>query len=540
MRPVRRAVEEKSSAPPAVDWWRDAVFYQVYVRSFADSDGDGIGDLEGVRSRLGYLELLGVDALWLTPFYRSPMADHGYDITDPRSIDPVFGDLEAFDGLLGEAHDRGIKVIVDVVPNHSSDLHPWFTAALAEGRDSAARSRYVFQDGRGPDGAEPPNNWLSSFGGPAWTRVPDGQWYLHLFAPEQPDLNWDNAEVEADFTETLRFWLDRGVDGFRIAVAHGMTKTPGLPDMGPHTAPASAGPLDLRFDDAGVHDIHRRIRKVLDEYPHAMAIGDIHADDDERFARYLRADELHLGFGLQLVHAEFDADALRGGIDRALSASSSVGAPTAWTLANHDVWRQVSRHGGGARGRARARAMALVELALPGAAFIYNGEELGLDNVELPDEALTDPRWRLSRGTDRGRDAVRVPIPWEGEKPPFSFTGNSDAWLPLPEHWVELTVEAQLEDTESTLSLYRHALELRREHPAFVGDQVEWFGAPPGCFALRRHSADDSDGDGSSGALICALNTSAAPVGLPPGEVLLSSSPLVDGKLAPDSAAWLA
>ncbi|GAB3505003.1 glycoside hydrolase family 13 protein [Amycolatopsis cihanbeyliensis] len=535
---MRRAAESRQATPGDSQWWRDAVFYQVYVRSFADSTGDGVGDLDGIRSRLGYLELLGVDALWLTPFYRSPMADHGYDVADPRDVDPLFGDLAAFDALLEEAHRRELKVIVDVVPNHTSREHPWFTEALAAPPGGPQRDRYHFRDGEGAHGERPPNNWVSAFGGPAWTRVPGGsgesgggQWYLHLFSPDQPDLNWANPEVRADFERTLRFWLDRGVDGFRIDVAHGMAKPPGLPDMDPRAVETfgTGDYFDPRFDDDGVHDLHKMIRKVLDGYPHAMAVGEIWALDEERFARYLRPDELHLGFDFRLVLTHFDADALQAAIERSLSVATTAGAPATWTLSNHDVWRQVSRYGGGEQGLRRARAMALVELALPGAVFLYNGEELGLGNVELPAQALTDPRWHASGGARPSRDGVRVPLPWEGPEPPFGFSGNPATWLPIPTEWADLTVEAQLEDTDSTLSLYRQALELRQQHPAFAGTEVEWYGAPAGCFALRRRP----------GGLTCALNTSAAPVALPPGELLLSSAPLVDGKLPPDAAAWL-
>ncbi|WP_216216120.1 glycoside hydrolase family 13 protein [Amycolatopsis aidingensis] len=535
---MRRAAENRQATPKDSPWWRDAVCYQIYVRSFADSTGDGVGDLDGIRSRLGYLELLGVDALWLTPFYRSPMADHGYDVADPRDVDPLFGDLDAFDALLEEAHRRDLKVIVDVVPNHTSRQHPWFAEALAAPPGSPQRDRYHFADGRGAHGEQPPNNWVSAFGGPAWTRVPDesgepgtGQWYLHLFSADQPDLNWTNPEVRADFERTLRFWLDRGVDGFRIDVAHGMAKPAGLPDMDPRAA-GSFGTgeyFDPRFDDDGVHDLHKMIRKVLDEYPHAMAVGEIWALDEERFARYLRPDELHLGFNFRLVLTHFDADALQAAIERSLSVAATAGAPPTWTLSNHDVWRQVSRYGGGAQGVRRARAMALVELALPGTVFLYNGEELGLGNVDLPAHVVTDPRWHASDGAHPSRDEVRVPLPWEGTQPPFGFSGNAATWLPIPAEWAALTVEAQLEDTDSTLSLYRQALELRQQHPAFAGTEVEWYGAPAGCLALRRRP----------GGLTCALNTSAAPVALPPGELLLSSAPLVDGKLPPDAAAWL-
>jgi alpha-glucosidase len=528
----RRAAEHTSEERAEAPWWRDCVFYQVYLRSFADSDGDGVGDLEGLRSRLGYLELLGVDALWLTPFYRSPMADHGYDVADPRSVDPLFGDLAAFDALLVEAHRRGIKVTIDVVPNHTSTEHEWFIAALDAEPGSPERARYIFRDGTGTDGEAPPNNWVSMFGGPAWTRVSDGQWYLHLFGSGQPDLNWTNPEVRADLEQTLRFWLGRGVDGFRIDVAHGMAKPADLPDMDLRAAQefATGEFFDPRFDDDGVHEIHRMIRKVLDEYPGAMAVGEIWTLDADRLAHYLRSDELHLGFNFRLVLTHFDADAVQATIERSLAAATTAGAPPTWTLSNHDVWRQVSRYGGGRQGLDRARAMALVQLALPGTVYLYNGEELGLGNVDLPDEALTDPRALRDGATDRGRDGARVPLPWEGREPPFGFSTTQRSWLPAPAEWAELTVEAQLEDTASTLSLYRQAIELRQQHPAFTGDAVEWYGAPVGCFALRRQP----------GGLICALNTSASPVALPPGKLILSSAPLQDGMLPPDTAAWLA
>jgi alpha-glucosidase len=528
LHPERRSAGRRKAAR-STPWWHDAVFYQVYVRSFADSDGDGVGDLEGIRSRLGYLELLGVDALWLTPFFRSPMADHGYDIEDPRDVDPLFGDLAAFDRLLADAHDRGLRVTIDVVPNHTSSSHEWFQTALAARPDSPARRRYIFRDGRGPDGDEPPNNWVSTFGGPAWTRVPDGQWYLHLFAPEQPDLNWSNPEVPEDLDDTLRFWLDRGVDGFRIDVAHGMAKPAGLPDMDPRAEPLPGNEFfDPRFDNDSVHDVHQRIRRVLNQYPGTMAVGEVWVTDERRLARYLRPDELHLAFNFRLVLTHFDADALRASISRSLAVSAATGAPATWTLSNHDVWRQVSRYGGGKQGLRRARAMALVELALPGVVYLYNGEELGLPNVNIPPEAMSDPRAKTA-GPEHSRDGARVPIPWEGTEPPFAFSHTRSTWLPMPPSWARLTVEAQLEDTGSTLSLYRNALDLRQRHPAFEGSGIEWYGAPAGCFAFRR----------TPGRLICVLNTSASPVDLPPGEVLLASADVVDGKLPPDSAAWL-
>lgn len=368
-------------------WWSHAVFYQAYPRSFRDSNGDGVGDLDGVTTGLDHLADLGVDALWLNPVMVSPMADHGYDVADPRDVDPLFGGLDALDRLLDAAHARGIRVTMDLVPNHTSSAHPWFVEALA---NPGRRDRYIFRDGRGPDGAQPPNNWVSVFGGPAWTRVtePDGtpgQWYLHLFDPAQPDLNWNNPEVFEDLEKTLRFWLDRGVDGFRIDVAHGMAKPPDLPDMSvTDTALLRNSDDDPRFDNDSVHDIHRFIRRVLDDYPDTVAVGEVWVHGNERFARYLRADELHLGFNFRLVKADYDAAEIRDAIDNAMTAAALEGATPTWTLSNHDVVREVTRYGGGAQGLARARAMALVMLALPGAVFIYNGEELGLPNVELP------------------------------------------------------------------------------------------------------------------------------------------------------------
>jgi alpha-glucosidase len=522
---------------PEHPWWKDAVCYQVYVRSFADSDGDGVGDLAGIRSRLGYLELLGVDALWLTPCYRSPMADHGYDVADPRDIDPLFGDLAAFDALVAAAHEHGIRLIVDVVPNHTSDQHEWFQSALTSAPGSPERDRFLFRYGQGADGSRPPNNWPSQFGGPAWTRITEphgqpGQWYLHLFAPEQPDLNWSHPDVWEDLEKTLRFWLDRGVDGFRIDVAHGMAKPHGLPD-----APAGSfglidsgtGP-DARFDHDGVHEIHRMIRSAVDGYRDRVLVGEIWVSDDERFGRYLRPDELHLGFNFRLTSTGFDAAELRAAIEHSMASAAAVGAVPTWTLCNHDVPRTATRCGGGEVGLRRARALALVELGLPGTVFLYNGEELGLPSVELPDEALRDPVWERSGHTRRGRDAHRIPLPWEGGPPGYGFTTAGAAWLPMPDDWAGLTVEAQLEDAGSTLSLYRQALELRRAHPGFVGEQLEWYGAPAGCFAYRRPDT----------TLVCALNTSAAPVPLPPGDPLLSSAPLTDdGQLPPDTAVWL-
>lgn len=516
-------------------WWTNAVFYQVYPRSFADHNEDGVGDLDGVTAHLGHLVELGVDAIWLNPVMVSPMADHGYDVADPRDVDPLFGGLEALNRLIDAAHGVGIRVTMDLVPNHTSSQHEWFQAALAAGPGSTQRDRYIFRDGTGPDGLHPPNNWVSIFGGPAWTRVvePDGnpgQWYLHLFDTEQPDLNWDNPEVFEDLEKTLRFWLDRGFDGFRIDVAHGMAKPPELPDMALVSA-HTIGEDDPRFNHDGVHEIHRSIRAVLDDYPHAVTIGEIWVFDNGDFAKYLRPDELHLAFNFRLVRAKFDATAIRDAIENSLTAADLAGSTPTWCLSNHDVAREVTRYGDGARGVARARAMALVMLALPGAVFVYNGEELALGNVEIPDEALQDPTWERSGRTDRGRDGCRVPMPWTGTAPPFGFSDAADTWLPMPSEWAPLTVQAQDADPDSTLSLYRRAISLRHDRGEFANQTVEFVDLGPDVVAFRSGA--------ESSAVLCVLNAGTTPLPLPTGELLLASAPVTDGVLPAESAAWL-
>ena len=515
-------------------WWRSAVFYQVYPRSFADGNGDGTGDLIGLVHHLDHLVDLGVDAIWISPFYCSPMADGGYDVSDPCDVDPLFGTLEDFDALLAGAHDRGIKVTVDVVPNHFSDQHPWFRSALAAGRGSPERARFIFRTGRGVNGEQPPNNWPSIFGGPAWKRTPDGDWYLHIFAPEQPDLDWTNREVPAEFDRILRFWLECGVDGFRIDVGQGMAKPEGLPDMDlaaievPDDRPHLPAPGDLRWDRDGVHEYHRGFRRVLDDYPgERVALGEVWASDDERLARYVRPDELHLAFNFELVVATWGAGSIRNAIESSMQAMSEVGAPCTWTLANHDVDRAPTRYGGRVAGLARARAAALVELALPGAVCLYNGEELGLENVDLPDEALQDPTWARSDHTVRGRDGERVPLPWSGTQAPYGFTSGASTWLPMPSDWAGLSVAAQDANPESTLNLYRAAVRLRRLLPALTRGSFEWVDAGSDTLCYRR--AD----------VTVVLNAGSVPVALPPGEVLLASGPLAGATLPSDTAVWL-
>jgi alpha-glucosidase len=502
------------------EWWRDAVIYQVYVRSFADSDGDGVGDLPGVRSRLPYLAELGVDAVWLTPFYTSPMADGGYDVADYRDVDPLFGTLDDAAGLVRDAHALGLRVIVDIVPNHSSDQHAWFRAGL--------RDRYIYRPGKGSEGELPPNDWESVFGGPAWTRVQDGNWYLHLFAPEQPDLNWENPAVREEFLDVLRFWLDLGVDGFRVDVAHGMVKAAGLPDVGHGDQNEMLGEEPLPyFDQDGVHEIYREWRKVLDAYPDdRMAVAEAWAPNAERTALYVRPDELHQAFNFHFLKAKWTAESFRDVID----AQLATGASPTWVLSNHDVQRHVTRYGGGEVGRRRARAAALLMLALPGSAYVYQGEELGLPEVlDLPDEVLRDPVWVRSGHTDRGRDGCRVPIPWTSGGPSLGFS-DGPGWLPQPEDWAKLAVTEQETSPESMLTLYRTALRTRRRVPF---GNFEWLPLSRDLLGFRR------------GEFHCVVNLGTSVVRLTdPGRVLLASSYYgLDGGevvLPPDTALWWA
>jgi alpha-glucosidase len=515
-----------------VTWWRDAVIYQIYVRSFADGDGDGIGDLTGVRSRLPYLADLGVDAIWLTPFYRSPMADGGYDVADYRDVEPLFGVLADARALISDAHGLGLRVLVDIVPNHTSDQHPWFVAALADQPGPAARARYMFREGRGD---LPPNDWESVFGGPAWTRVPDGQWYLHLFAPEQPDLDWENPQVHAEFQDVLRFWLDLGVDGFRIDVANGLVKAAGLPDAGPDQSLLRDVTEMPYFDQDGVHEIYRAWRKTLDAYPGGrIGVAEAWVPTAERLANYVRPDELHQAFNFLYLRCPWDAAVLRQVIDASTTATAAVGAPNTWVLSNHDVTRHVTRFGGGATGVRRARAAALLMLALPGSAYVYQGDELGLPEVtDLPESVLADPIWTRSGHTLRGRDGCRVPIPWSGSVSPFGF-GTGESWLPQPADWAELTVAAQLTDPGSMLALYGTAIRLRREITELGDGELHWQPAPDGVLVFDR-------GPG----FVCTVNVTAAPVTIErPGKLLLPSNDLPTKPdestvaLPADSAAW--
>jgi alpha-glucosidase len=544
-------LRDAQTVPPKRGWWRDAVIYQVYVRSFADANGDGTGDLAGVRSRLTYLRDLGVDAMWFTPWYPSPMADGGYDVADYRAIHPAFGSLAEAEVLIGEALELGIRTIIDIVPNHVSDQHAWFQAALAAGPGSPERARFWFHPGRGDHGDEMPTSWPSNFSGPSWTRTTDadgtpGEWYLHLFSANQPDLNWSHPDVRREHEEILRFWFDRGVAGVRIDSAALLVKDPALPEIPADPLPGQHPTVDR--DE--LHEIYRSWRAIADSYPgDRILVGEIWLQDMERFARYLRPDELHTAFNFDFLGRPWESAGLRASIDATIAAHAPVGAPSTWVLSNHDVTRPVTRlgrqdssfafatkrHGTPtdlALGRRRARAAALLSAALPGSLYIYQGDELGLDEVELPLDRLQDPMYFRSGGIDPGRDGCRVPLPWSGSEAPFGFSparADAEPWLPQPAGWAGLTVEAQQRDSGSMLNLYRAALGIRRSEPGLGDGPMAWLPSADDVLAFRR-------GDG----LLSVTNLSAADIALPPhAEILIASDELVDGLLPPDAGAWL-
>ncbi|AXH97984.1 glycoside hydrolase family 13 protein [Ornithinimicrobium avium] len=552
-------------------WWRHAVIYQVYPRSFADSDGDGVGDLPGIASRLPYLAELGVDAIWISPFYVSPMADAGYDVADYRDVDPLFGSLADADALLARAHELGIRVIVDLVPNHTSDEHAWFRAALAAAPGSPERARYVFRDGRGEDGGQPPNNWRSVFGGIAWTRVTEadgspGQWYLHLFDDKQPDLDWRNPEVVEEFHAILRFWLDRGVDGFRVDVAHSLIKAEGLPDWNERAVMAGAADdaahanLGPMWDQDEVHEVYRGWREVLDSYGQSapgtgerILVAEAWLPHQRRTMRFVREDEMHQAFNFHFLETAWRAEDLREVIEESLVEAGAVGAPTTWVLSNHDVVRHASRLGlpvgthrpngigpgdeqpNSVLGLRRARAATALMLALPGSAYLYNGEELGLpDHTALPARARQDPAFRRTKGEETGRDGCRVPVPWVADAPAYGFSPQERSWLPQPLVYGPLAVDRQEGVAGSTLELYRTMLRLRREDDLGMGE-LEWLGGYDPAVVAFTNSRPGGR------ALTVLTNLGADPVALPEGlEVLLTSGRLEDGLLPQDCTAWLA
>jgi alpha-glucosidase len=545
-------------------WWRDAVTYQIYIRSFADSNGDGKGDVEGIRSRLPYLKRLGIDAIWITPWYPSPQKDHGYDVSDYMDIEPDYGSLKDAEVLIKEAHAMGIRVIVDIVPNHSSDQHVWFQEALRAKPGSKERDRYMFRDGKGTNGELPPNNWQAVFGGPAWQRVTEadgkpGQWYLHLFAVEQPDFNWENPDVREYFEKTLRFWLDRGVDGFRIDVAHGMVKAEGLPDVldKENATPEMLAAQRMPFwDQEGVHEIYRKWRKIFDSYEgDRMAVAEAWVSPASRIALYLRKDELANSFNFDFLTSKWAIKDLKKNIDSSLQAIQDVGAPASWVFNNHDVVRSVDRfalglqpgtgettldrHGDETKldlelGKKRARAGALLMLALPGGAYIYQGEELALPEVrDIPEHRLEDPRWNMSNNLDKGRDGCRVPLPWRSSSnSAFGFSGTAsvtpdEAWLPQPNWWGDYSVESQDKDPASTLNMYRTALEIRHKEAGLGDGDMQWVDFGADVLAFRR-----------PGNFLCLVNFGPE-IKLPDGDLLVSSSPIREFMLGPDTAVWL-
>jgi len=557
----RPSIAHSTPSAQGSEWWRTAVIYQIYPRSFADLTGDGIGDLPGITARLDSLAALGVDAIWLSPFYTSPQKDAGYDVADYVGVDPLFGTLDDFDRMRDRAHELGLRVIIDIVPNHSSDQHAWFQEALAAGPGSEERARYMFRDGRGDSGELAPNNWESVFGGPAWTRVPDGQWYLHLFDSSQPDLDWENPWVREQFRDILRFWLDRGVDGFRVDVAHGMIKAPGLPDYTPPADSGSMGggvlepgiadpdsaPTPPYWAQDGVHEIYRDWHNVLAAYDGDRVLcAEAWVEPLTKLARWVRPDEMHQAFNFSYLETPWSASALRAVVDTSIHAFSGVGAPSTWVLSNHDVVRHASRlaltadnpQGAGigplspgqpdpVLGLRRARAATALMLALPGSAYIYQGEELGLpEAIDLPDDARQDPTWFRTNGERYGRDGCRVPIPWEAAAPAFGFNDTGASWLPQPAEWATFARDQQVGVSGSTLSLYTLALALRSTYGFGLGSVV-WLDLGADVVAFRN------------GDVTVIANTGAAPVELPSGEVLLVSGDALDGFVASDSTVWL-
>ncbi len=547
-------VEPEKVRSTTGEWWRSAVIYQIYPRSFADSNGDGVGDLGGVRAHLDHLASLGVDAVWFSPWYASPQADAGYDVSDYRAIDPVFGTLAEAEQLIREAHALGIRIIVDVVPNHCSDKHAWFVEALQNGPGSTARDLFWFRPGRGASGELPPNDWQSIFGGPAWTRTtnPDGtpgEWYLHLFAPEQPDLNWENPKVREEFEDVLRFWLDRGADGIRIDSAALLMKDGGLADFDP-----AEPPFPHPFQDRDeVHEVYRAWRAITDSYPEPRAlIGEVWLPDAQRFAAYLREDEIHTAFNFAFLGCPWDAATLRATIDETLAVHAPVNAAATWVLSNHDVPRHVTRYGRAdtsftldyrqlgaptdrALGIRRARAALLLNLALPGSVYLYQGEELGLEEIEdIPDALRQDPMFFRTAGDNLGRDGCRVPIPWSGTAPPFGFSppgATAEPWLPQPAAWRDRTVEAESGDPDSMLELYRRSLRQRSARRELGDGPFAWLPGPDRVLVFSR---------GRDATFACVVNLSEEPVTLPvAGTVVLTSGPLDGDRLPPDTAAWV-
>lgn len=535
------------------EWWRHAVIYQIYPRSFADGNGDGMGDLPGVMSRLESLKELGIDAIWFSPFFTSPQKDAGYDVADYTDIDPRFGTLADFDALLAKAHSHGIRIIIDLVPNHSSDQHPLFQAALKAVKGSPERDMYVFREGR--DEKSPPNNWQSVFGGPAWTQVEDGQWYLHLFDSSQPDFNWANPKVKQFFHDVLRFWFDRGVDGFRVDVAHSLVKDPALPDIeevsssmtGSDSAPKEEKPHPF-WGQEGVHEVIRGFRKVANEYDDRAMCAEAWILPLSKMAKWVRPDEYHQTFNFAYLETPWDSAKLRNVVDESLREFGNVGAPSTWVLSNHDVIRHVTRmaydkvpkQGDGigpsypqpdeARGQRVGRAATAFMLGLPGSSYIYQGEELGLpEHTTLDASFREDPTFFRTKGERVGRDGCRVPIPWESDKPAYGFNTTGKSWLPQPENYRRYARSEQKGVAGSTLELYKQLLKIRKEFKMGLGE-LKW---------VEDLCDETTLVFDNSGVRVIA--NFGGTLNLPAGELLVTTQHdlTVEGVLEHDQVAWI-
>jgi alpha-glucosidase len=549
---------ELHKATSGSEWFRSGVIYQIYPRSFADANGDGIGDLKGIEQKLDSLSDLGIDAVWLSPFFKSPQKDGGYDVADYIDVDPLFGTLADFDLMLAKAHSLGIRVMIDLVPNHTSDQHQWFQSALASEPGTAEREFYHFKDGLGENGELPPNNWVSMFGGPAWTRVIEkdgtpGQWFVHLFDSSQPDLNWSNEKVQEAFEDIFRFWLDRGVDGFRVDQPHAMAKAKGLPDH-PYVAEAGAGFIEGRENppmwfQEEVHPIFRRWRKILESYEGDRAMcGEAYVYPLSLMAQWVRPDEFHQTFNFRFLDAGWDPKKLFDAINESFKAFDGVGAPSTWVLNNHDVIRHASRFGGdygratasdgigsnqtqpdNQLGLTTAKGATLFMLGLPGASYLYQGEELGLpEHTTLEDKFRQDPTFARTKGTRVGRDGCRVPLPWDQSSDSSGFSATGESWLPQPESYGELARSLQEKDASSTLSFYKQALAIRKQ--LALGE---------GSFAwVEGHTGPDSLAYENSGIRVI-YNFGNEPIDLSKAEVLISSQSLTGGKLESNSCVWI-
>lgn len=540
------------------DWWRQAAIYQIYPRSFKDSNGDGVGDLRGIINEIPYLASLNLDAVWLSPFYPSALADGGYDVDDYRDVDPLLGTLADFDEILEGLHNVGIRVFVDIVPNHSSNLHEWFKEAIASEPGSAARDRYIFRDGKGANGELPPTNWPSHFEPSAWTHEREmggkhNQWYCHLFAKEQPDWNWDNREVEEDFLKTLKFWSDRGVDGFRIDVAHALKKDLSEPLKDQAKYPGFNNPMsgdDVLFDRNEVHEVYREWRKLFDQYnPPRVAVAEAYVRA-ERAWLYSQPDELGQTFNFELISANFNAAEFKSLIERNFGIAKEHGSSTTWVFSNHDKVRHATRWGlhpsvnlhkwllsdgtshplDREMGVQAGLAATMLILALPGCTYIYQGEELGLHEVaDIPSDQIQDPQYERNNRIEKGRDGCRVPLPWKKTGPSFGF-GTGGSHLPQPAWFGDSSVEAEDGVQGSPLEIYRAALKLRREiqgpedmtwHPT-TNRNVLHFSRPNGWQSITNFGSDPYDLAQTQGL----------------GNFLHSSHPMDGQTLPPATTAW--